>query len=155
MAMTKQLVKTVGLAAGVIGAVAAGTAQTPVGATTRRLVQRLQRDVRYAAASAPGIVYRLAGRHPDPNVSDDILADRIRSDIGPLEQRLDVPHVHVMVEDHVAVLHGEVSDDDDVKAIEHAVLGVSGVRGVESHLRPSLAKGDTRPSEGAHPTLVS
>ena len=97
----------------------------------------------------PGLVYRLAGRHPNPDVSDDILADRVRSSIGGLEKRLDVPHIHVMVEDHVAILHGEVTEDSDVRALEHAIVRVSGVRGVESHLHVGLAPGDTRPSEGA------
>ena len=103
----------------------------------------------YAVASAPGILYRLAGRKPDPDVADDVLADRIRSSLGPLEKRLDVPRVHVMVEDHVALLHGDVPDVCDAAAIEHAVMRVSGVDGVESHLHAGLLVGDTRPSEGA------
>jgi hypothetical protein len=47
--MTKRLVKMAGLAAGVVGVVAAST---PDGAI-RRFADRLARDVRYAAASAP------------------------------------------------------------------------------------------------------
>jgi osmotically-inducible protein OsmY len=81
-------------------------------------------------------------------VSDDVLADRIRSSIGGLEKRLDIPHIHVMVEDHVAILHGEVTADSDVRTLEHAIVRVSGVRGVESQLHVGLASGDTRPSEG-------
>src|ERR1700687_6230895 len=103
MTITKRLVQTAGWAAAVIGVAAAAVPDSGA----RRLADRLGRDVRYAAASAPGILYRLAGRRPDPDVSDDVLADRIRSTLGPLEKRLDVPRVHVMVEDHVAVLHGE------------------------------------------------
>ena len=99
-------------------------------------------------SSAPGILYRLAGRHPDPNVSDDVLADRIRSSIGPLEKRLDVPHVHVTVEDKVVILHGDVPATADARSIEHAIMGVSGVRGIESHLHAGLIAGDTRPSQG-------
>lgn len=116
--------------------------------TARKLRKRLARDVRYAAASTPGIVYRLSGRRPDPNVSDDILADRIRSAIGPLEHRLDVPRVHVMVDDHIATLHGDIPDERAASALECAVLRVSGVRGIESHLHTGLIPGDTRPSEG-------
>ena len=111
--------------------------------------KRLSRDVRYAVGSAPGILYRLAGRRPDPDVSDDVLADRIRSSLGPLERRLDVPHVHVMVDQHVAILHGSVPTDADAVRLEHAVMQISGVDGVESHLHHGLTRGDSRPSEGA------
>jgi uncharacterized protein (DUF2267 family) len=149
MALTKRLVETAGLAAGVIGVVAATTPDSGVGRIARRLAERFGRDVRDAASSAPGILYRLAGRRPDPNVSDDVLADRIRSRLGPLEERLNVPRVHVMVEDHVAIIHGEVPDKRDAHAMEHAIMRISGVTGVESHLHAGLASGDTRPSQGA------
>jgi uncharacterized protein (DUF2267 family) len=148
MRLTKRIVQAAGLAAGVIGVAAASSPDNPVG----RAARRLARDIRYAVASAPGVLYRLAGRHPDPDVSDDVLADRIRSTIGPVEQRLDVPRVHVMVDDHVAILHGDVKSEFDAYRIELAVLAVSGVDGVESHLHVGLIAGDTRPSEGrAHP----
>jgi hypothetical protein len=91
MATTRRLVQAAGLMAGVIGVVAASAPDSAAGRAARRFADRLSRDVRYAAASAPGILYRLAGRHPDPNVSDDVLVDRIRSSLGPLEKRLDVP----------------------------------------------------------------
>ena len=154
MAKAKRLLQTAGLATGVLGAAFASTSQTPAAKAVRRVTRRLARDARYAVSSAPGVVYRFSGRHPDPNVSDDIRADRIRSSIGPIEKRLDVPHVHVMVEDHVVILHGEVGNDDDVRTIEHASMRVSGVRGVESHLHIGLTPGDTRPSEGASPLTV-
>ena len=149
MATTKRVIQAAGLATGVLGAAAASTADTAFGRTVRRLAHRLARDARYAAGSLPGLVYKLAGRHPDPNVSDDVLADRIRSSIGSLEKHLDLPRIHVIVEDHVAILHGEVIDDDDIRTLEHAIMRVSGVRGVESLLHVGLAPGDTRPSEGA------
>jgi len=149
MATTKRVVQVAALATGVVGAAVASTSDTTFGRTARRIAHRLARDARYAAGCVPGLVYRLTGRHPDPNVSDDILVDRIRSSIGPVEKHLDIPHIHVMVEDHVAILHGEVTDDDDIRALEHAVMNVSGVRGVESHLHVGLVSGDTRPSEGA------
>jgi uncharacterized protein (DUF2267 family) len=150
MSVTKRIVQTAGLAAGVVGIVAASAPETGIGRSARQLARRVARDVRYVASSMPGIVYRLSGRKPDPYVSDDILADRIRSSIGPLEKSLDVPHVHVMVEDHVAIVHGEVPDTTDARAIAHAIMAVSGVRGVESHLHAGLIAGDTRPSDGAH-----
>jgi len=149
MTITRRLVQAAGLTAGAIGAVAVAAPDTAVGRSARRAADRLSRDVRYAVASAPGILYRLSGREPDPNVPDDVLADRVRSSIGPLEKRLDIPHVHVMVDDHVVIVHGEVSSERDACAIEHAIMRVSGVEGVESHLHPGLAPGDTRPSQGA------
>jgi uncharacterized protein (DUF2267 family) len=149
MNITKRLVQTAGLTVGVIGLIAASAPETGVGRAARKVARRLARDVRYVASSMPGISYRLSGRQPDPDVSDDILADRIRSSIGPLEKSLDIPHVHVMVEDHVAIIHGDVPDVDDAHSIAHAIMSVSGVRGVESHLHAGLIAGDTRPSQGA------
>jgi hypothetical protein len=148
MPRTKRVIQIAALATGVIGAAVASTSDTAFGQQARRIAHRLARDARYAAASMPGLVYRLSGRHPDPEVSDDILVDRIRSSIGPVEKRLDLPHIHVMVDDHVAIIHGEVGGDDDVRTLEHAIMNVSGVRGVESHLHVGLVPGDTRPSEG-------
>ncbi|HEY5014036.1 MAG TPA: DUF2267 domain-containing protein, partial [Acidimicrobiia bacterium] len=128
---------------------AASAPESAVGRTARHVIDRVTRDVRYLAASAPGIAYRLAGRHPNPDVGDDVLADRIRSSLGPLEKRLDVPRVHVMVEDHVALVHGDVPNEEAAGAIEHAIMHVSGVKGVESHLHAGFVAGDTRPSQGA------
>jgi hypothetical protein len=148
MAITKRLVQGAVLTAGVIGVIAS-SADGPAQRIARRLSRRLTRDVQYAVASAPGILYRLAGRRPDPDVSDDVLADRIRSSLGPLEKRLDTPRVHVMVSDHVAIVHGEVPNVRAGRAIEHAILRVSGVSSIESHLHRGLVGGDTRPSESA------
>jgi uncharacterized protein (DUF2267 family) len=149
MSTTKRLMQGATVTAGVIGVVATAAPDSPVGRAARQLARRLSRDVRYAVATAPGVLYRLAGRRPDPDVSDDVLADRIRSSIGPLEKRLDIPRVHVMVDDHVVIVHGDVPDDDVAHAVEHAIMQVSGVRGVESHLHQGLLEGDTRPSQGA------
>jgi uncharacterized protein (DUF2267 family) len=121
-----------------------------IGGAARRLAQRLERGVRYAIASTPGLLYRVAGRHPNPDVADNVLADRIRSTLGPLEHRLDVPRIHVMVEHHIAILHGDVPSASEAATLEHAVMAVSGVRGVESHLHNGLIAGDTRPSEGVN-----
>lgn len=103
---------------------------------------------RYLAGRREGLKYRLQGRRPAPEVSDDVLADRIRSEIGPLEKRLDVPHLNVTVEGHVALLHGVVDKEADADALEFAVANVSGIRGVESYLHIGVPAGDTRPSEG-------
>ena len=97
-----------------------------------------------------GALYRLLGHHPDPNVDDRTLADRIRSVLGPIEKRLDLPHVHVMVENHVVLLHGDVEWPHEEATITQAVRQVSGVRGVESHIHVGMLRSDTRPSTGRH-----
>jgi hypothetical protein len=67
-----------------------------------------------------GIAYRFAGGHPVLDVDDATLADRVRSSLGPLEKQLDVPRVHVMVEEHIVLLHGEVASAGDADQIEMA-----------------------------------
>ena len=116
---------------------------------------QMARNLRNWSGWWQGASYRLAGRRPDPAVSDDVLADRIRSTIGPLERHLDVPRVHVMVEDHVALLHGDVGTAEEADQIEQAVQAVSGVAAVESYLHLGLLRGDARPSEGCHEQRVS
>lgn len=118
-----------------------------------RSVDEAGRRLRYAGGRLQGLSYRLGGRHPDPHVGDNVLADRIRSSLGGLEKRLDLPHVHVTVERGVAVLHGEVGSAEDARQLERAVEAVSGVAGVESYLHVGLGAGDTRPSQGraVHP----
>jgi uncharacterized protein (DUF2267 family) len=106
------------------------------------------RRARYLRGRWKGIRYRLAGRHPDPWASDDVLADRVRSELGPLEKRLDVPRVHVHVHDHHASLHGDVPTWEAADRLVDAVFHISGIYGVESYLHVGLTQGDTRPSEG-------
>lgn len=113
-----------------------------------RSLNEAGRRLRYLSGRLEGLSYTLEGRHPDPNVPDSVLADRIRSQLGGLEKRRDLPHIHVMVEDHVALLHGEVATAADAAALEEAVAEVSGVRDIRSHLHVGLIGGDTRPSEG-------
>lgn len=137
----------------VTGAAAAGAVVVlRPGTRGNRLVRhelaRAGRRLRYLEGRLQGADYRLSGRRPDPAVIDTVLADRIRTDLGRLEHRLDLPHVHVMVEHHVALLHGEVSSEDDAHEIEQTVAAVPGVRGVESYLHAGLIRGDTRPSAG-------
>lgn len=112
------------------------------------------RRLRHFAGRLRGVSYRMRGGRPDPDVTDDVLADRIRSSLGGIEKRLDVPRIHVMVVDHVALLHGAVGSPDDAAEIERAVAAVSGVVGVESCLHVGLGGGDTRPSAGTaeHPS---
>ena len=81
-----------------------------------------------------GLVYRTLRRHPSTTVDDPVLADRIRSTIGPLEKRLHNPRINVTVENGVAILHGEANSPQAATQIEEAVRGVAGVRDVRSHL---------------------
>lgn len=104
------------------------------------------RRMRYLSGRLQGVSYRLRGRRPDPTVIDNVLADRVRSSLGTMEKKLDVPRIHVMVDDHVVMLHGEVGSEDDVDQVMKAVSLISGVVGVESYLHVGLARGDTRPS---------
>jgi hypothetical protein len=105
------------------------------------------RYLRRHAGVLQGAAYRLLRRHPTADVDDRTVADRVRSTLGPLEKRLDIPHVHVMVVDGVAALHGDVADASQAEQIAKAVGAVSGVRRVDSHLHVGLLKSDTRPSE--------
>jgi hypothetical protein len=134
-------------AAAAVAAVVLGR-DSSAGRTVRRGLGEAGKKARFAAGRMRGVTYRLSGGRPDPDVADDVLADRIRSTLGPLERRLDVPRVHVMVEQHIALLHGEVPTVPDRAAIERAVLDIPGVRGLESFLHVGLTPGSTRPSTG-------
>jgi uncharacterized protein (DUF2267 family) len=140
--------RTLLVGAGIGVAIAVLGRDTAPARALRRNVGAVGRRARSELGRVRGIVYSVTGRRPDPLVSDDILVDRIRSGLGPLEKRLDIPRVHVMVEDHVALLHGEVPSAVDRSSIEWAVLETAGVRGIESYLHVGLLPGDTRPSQG-------
>lgn len=114
----------------------------------RRGLQLADRRLRDISGRLQGASYRLAGGRPDPDISDLVLTDRIRSSLGPLEKRLDLPRVHVMVERHIALLHGVVDTETAAEQIHRAVAAVSGVRAVESYLHVGLGASDARPSEG-------
>ena len=114
----------------------------------RREFDEAGRRLRYLSGRVRGATYRLRRQRPDPGVIDNVLADRIRSSLGALEKRLDLPHIHVMVDDHVVLLHGEVASDANVDELMDAVAAVPGVVGVESYLHVGLLSSDNRPSEG-------
>ena len=78
------------------------------------------------------------------------LADVVRTTLGPVIKRLDLPRIHVMAEGHRVLLHGDVMTESEAHVIERAVERCPGVESVESHLHIGLVPGDTRPSEGAH-----
>jgi uncharacterized protein (DUF2267 family) len=85
---------------------------------------------------------------PAGHVTDQDLADQVRTALGPVVKALDLPRIHVMAEGLYVLLHGEVGTESDAVAIEDVVLNMPGVIGVESHLHVGLIAGDTRPSEG-------
>jgi osmotically-inducible protein OsmY len=86
------------------------------------------------AHRAKGLAYRVIRRHPSATVDDSVLADRIRSTIGPLEKQLHISRINLTVENGVAILHGDIDSPDAAAQIEEAVRGVAGVRGIRSHL---------------------
>ncbi|HXX89795.1 MAG TPA: DUF2267 domain-containing protein [Acidimicrobiales bacterium] len=142
------------LVTAVIAVLSAAMRSARVRHHARRELERVTRWARYESGRVEGVRYRLAGRHPDPDVYPTVLADRIRSVLGPLEHKMDIPRVHVMAEGHTVLLHGEVDDEQQAWAIEDAVRRVPGVERLQSHLVVGLTPGDTRPSQGAteHPS---
>jgi uncharacterized protein (DUF2267 family)/osmotically-inducible protein OsmY len=148
MQLKKTAVRTLGTGAAALGAVAVLGRNTPPGRALRRGIDDLARQVRYAQGRISGLQYRLAGGQPDPNVDDEVLTARIRSCLGPIEKRLDVPRVHVIADERVVFLHGEVPTEADADAIERATNKVPGVFGVESYLHVGLTAASTRPSAG-------
>jgi uncharacterized protein (DUF2267 family) len=97
---------------------------------------------------------------PTSPATDEALADRVRSALGPIEHVLDIPRIHVMVERGVAMLHGDVPDERTGARLVAATSSVPGVQGVVSKLHVGLLAGDTRPSAAhldgsqAHARLV-
>ncbi|HEU5083965.1 MAG TPA: DUF2267 domain-containing protein [Acidimicrobiales bacterium] len=117
----------------------------------RRAMRRARGRARHVGDRLRGVVHHLC--RGDRSVDDHVLGDRVRSALGPVTRDLDVPHVHVMVDDGVVLLHGDVARDHDRDVIEQRASEVAGVRGVESYLHVGLLRSDTRPSAGraVHP----
>lgn len=102
----------------------------------------LERRRRRLAGAAQKLRRRIAER--DRPVVDDVLADRVRSSLGALEKRLDVPRVNVMVARGCVVLHGVVAHPEDEVALIRRALAVPGVRTVDSRLHVGLGARDGR-----------
>ncbi len=141
-----------GIAAGVAALAALATLLLAATARGRRLARQLARraagKARHLAGRTRGVRYRLLHGGPSEDVSDAVLAQRIRSSLGPLEKRLDLPHLHVSVSNRNVVLHGVAATPSQAQQLEDAVRDVPGVQGVESRLHLGLTPADTRPSEG-------
>lgn len=118
-------------------------------ARTRRLRRRVDRRVRNLGGHLMGLGYRLQGLGPDPDASDAVLVQRVRSELGPVTHGLDLPRVHVTVHDGHVQLDGRVSCALDVDTIVGATKQVAGVADVNADLIIGLRPGDSRPSEGA------
>jgi osmotically-inducible protein OsmY len=105
---------------------------------------RAQAGLRRTAGQVRG---RAAQFDSSEDVDEVTLADRVRSQLGPLEKRLDVPRVLVTVEGTTVKLHGEVPSPEDARTLENAAREVRGVTSLESNLAIGLSSGATRPSE--------
>ncbi len=84
------------------------------------------------------------------DVDEVVLADRVRSILGPLQKELDLPRLHVMAEGDRVLLHGEVDSEVNRERVEAAVRETVGVGSVGSYLRVGLLTGDSRPSSDHH-----
>lgn len=152
--MSRRSLRTLGVLT-LAGAVTVTLRTPPLRRRLRKVARGAVAEAHHLQGVLHGVEYRAGGRQPDPMVDDATLADRVRSELGRLERRLDVPRLHVMVRNHVATLHGEVISESDVEALERRVLQVAGVWGVRSYLHVGLASGDTPPSIGrttGHPS---
>jgi len=117
---------------------AAGASAVAIGGwlatRSRSLTKSTRPYLRRTVNRARGLAYRAARRHPSTTVDDSVLADRIRSTIGPLEKRLHSSRINVTVEDGIAILHGDIESREAAEQIEQAVRGVAGVHDIRSHL---------------------
>ncbi|MDX1621597.1 MAG: DUF2267 domain-containing protein, partial [Nitriliruptorales bacterium] len=117
--------------------------------------RRLAGKLRDFANRLNGVAYRIEGGGPDPQVSDQVLVQRVRSRLGPLEKRLDVPRLHVTAVDGVVTLRGTVGRLTHAARLITAASKVRGVAEVRSKIRVGFSAGDTRPSEGRAQTSPS
>ncbi|MGZ6792468.1 MAG: BON domain-containing protein [Mycobacteriales bacterium] len=122
---------------------------TPAGRVVRRAEHRAGSRLRWVRGRSRHWGYALADRRPDPDVPDEVLAERVRAELGLVTSKLDLPRVHVAVEHHVVTLEGAVGDAADASLLQEEAMAVSGVRQVVSHLQEGLPPGINRPSQGA------
>jgi hypothetical protein len=115
-------------------------------AFTRQSSRRLARTSRRTWARIYGWEQRALHlpHRPEPPADDQMVTDRILSQAF---RGLDVPtgRINVNVEEGIAVLHGALERQDQIRDIESAVKKVAGVRKVESYLH---LPGTPAPEEG-------
>lgn len=128
--------KLLGIAAVVGAAVGAkiGIDRLRHSSRAQSTVADLRRRGHHWVGQAKGMTYHALRRHPDANVDDATLADRVRSSIGPLEKRLHAPRVLVTVENGTVILHGEIPNSEAETEIVNAINSIAGVHDVRSHL---------------------
>jgi len=117
---------------------AAGASAAAVGGwlatRSKSLTKNARPNLHRTLHQAKGLAYRAMRRHPSTTVDDSVLADRIRSTIGPLEKQLHNSRINVTVENGIAILHGDIESSEAASQIEEAVRAVAGVRDIRSHL---------------------
>jgi uncharacterized protein (DUF2267 family) len=113
---------------------------------TVRGIEQLSRWLRDTHGLLQGVDYRVRGRGPGTGVSDRVLADRLRTRLGPVTRQLDLPHMTVEVADGVAVLHGDVADGAQADVVVSEARQVPGIVDVDAHVHICLSPSDTRPS---------
>jgi len=134
MNATRRVVQGALLGAGVIGAAVAATPDRGPGRWMRRATARIAQDARYVASAVPGFTYRISGAHPDPDVGDDVIAERVRARLGLITAHLGIPSMTVHSIEHIVVIEGAVPRRRDALHLERVAMAVRGVRGVESHV---------------------
>lgn len=85
--------------------------------------------MRRLAGGLQGAAYHLDGLRPDPDVDDELLARRVASTLGVVAHRLDLPRLHVTVQEAVVRLAG-AADPASLDEVLDVARGVSGVRSV-------------------------
>ena len=72
-------------ATGVVATMASVALRPEARSAARRLCRDSARQARHLRGAGAGAWYRVSGHRPDPKVSDDVLVQRVRSALGPIE----------------------------------------------------------------------
>ena len=101
----------------------------------RRTSGRLARGIRYAAATATGMGYRLT-RHPQAatELDDTTLAHKVETELFR-DPTVPKGRMNINAEHGTVVLRGRAHSRDQIERIMVATIGIDGVRGVQSLLR--------------------
>jgi hypothetical protein len=116
------------------------------GGVARHSARRLGRSVKRFGATLTGDVkgLRHAFSRPVPVANDQMLTDRVKSQVFR-GRDLDHSRINLNVEDGVVVLHGVLSEQDQIGNLTKAARKVPGVRDVTSYLH---SPNSPAPSEG-------
>jgi osmotically-inducible protein OsmY len=108
--------------------------------TFRRDVRAVLRRLRYNRGKIKGLVHETAGQRPAPPVHDQVLVDKIRSEVlGRLPEI--AHHVTLDAADGVVTLRGQLDSSHEIARLETSVRRVAGVRRVVNllHLPAEVA----------------